>query len=100
MPSKDGRDDDEELQNIEDTLHVNSIHALDVSASSLRYAAAVTAPTEISSSWLHNVRWESLDVKLWQGGLESFNPEFVGTDCIISTEVYVRGNVLSIFDNA
>ncbi|EKM58234.1 uncharacterized protein PHACADRAFT_116997, partial [Phanerochaete carnosa HHB-10118-sp] len=71
-------------QPVQDTLHVLSIHALDISAAELELATMVTAPPS-KESWL--TRWESLDVKLWHGGLESFNSEFVDVECIISTEV-------------
>ena len=32
-------------------------------------------------------RWEELVVKVWKGGLEVINEEFVDIECIISTEV-------------
>lgn len=71
----------------EDILHITSIHALDISASSLNLAANAIAQVDDSTWWVKRIRWEPLDVKLWHGGLESFNPEFVGVDCIVSTEV-------------
>lgn len=71
----------------EDTLHITSIHALDISTSSLSFAAKAVAQIEDATCWMKHIRWEPLDVKLWHGGLESFNREFVGVDCIVSTEV-------------
>lgn len=36
-----------------------------------------------------SIRWEPLQVDIWKGGLENVNPEFVGIDCIVSSEVCV-----------
>ena len=72
-------------------LHLQSLHALDVSPEMVQQTAKAVSPSETYKRgyWHGYIRWEPLDVKLWQGGLESFNPEFVGVDCIVSTEVYV-----------
>lgn len=78
---------DADASGAEDTLHITSIHALDISASSLSLAAQAVAQVEDATRWMKHIRWEPLDVKLWHGGLESFNSEFVGVDCIVSTEV-------------
>jgi hypothetical protein len=32
-------------------------------------------------------RWEELEVKIWQGGLEVVNEELVNIECIVSMEV-------------
>lgn len=69
---------------VEDLLHIQSIHGLDVSASELDYAASAAAE-RAETSWM--TRWEPLHVSLWHGGLECFNAAFVGAECMISTEV-------------
>ncbi|TFK74176.1 hypothetical protein BDN72DRAFT_833905 [Pluteus cervinus] len=33
------------------------------------------------------LRWEPLEAKIWKGGLEVVNEEFVGVECIVCTEV-------------
>lgn len=72
-------------------LYIRKIHALDVSASELTLARSATAPppTPPPGAWQRQIRWEPLEVKLWEGGLEAFNPEFVDAECMISTEVCV-----------
>jgi hypothetical protein len=66
-------------------LHPTHVVGLDISSPDLEFASQVTAPTPLAS---HNgIRWEPLDVKIWKGGLESFNPEFVDVECIVSSEV-------------
>lgn len=80
------------------TLHIRSIQGLDVSAHELKCAAQETAPPK--DGGYGHVRWEPLDVKLWHGGLESFNPDFVGVECIVSTEVYVCSELLWMTQNS
>lgn len=72
---------------------------LDISSSDLAFAIQGTAPpqdeVELNEgsneyrSYLTNVglRWEQLEVKLWKGGLEMINEDFVDVECIVSTEV-------------
>ncbi|TFK49979.1 hypothetical protein OE88DRAFT_302403 [Heliocybe sulcata] len=69
-------------------LHPSHLAGLDVSPHDLQFAVLGTAPKP-PSHWNENVRWEALEVKLWQGGLESLNEEFVGVECITAMEVYV-----------
>ncbi|GLB40263.1 putative O-methyltransferase activity [Lyophyllum shimeji] len=80
-------------------IHTTHIMGLDVSPSDLAFAVQGTAPpqpevnlNEGSDQYtplLTNVglRWEDLDVKIWKGGLEVVNEEFVDVECIVSTEV-------------
>jgi hypothetical protein len=35
------------------------------------------------------IRWEEMEAKVWKGGLEVANEEFVGIECLVSTEVSV-----------
>ncbi|KAH7926087.1 hypothetical protein BV22DRAFT_1009925 [Leucogyrophana mollusca] len=64
-------------------LHLANVAGLDVSSRDLRYAVEFTTP----SAHCPYERWEPLDVKIWKGGLEAFNAEFVDAECIVSTEV-------------
>ncbi len=41
-------------------------------------------------------RWEEMNVKIWKGGLQVVNEEFVGAECIVSTEVYVPRSVFEV----
>lgn len=66
-------------------LYCTHIHGLDISAPDLQYAIQGTAP--LASSDKRYLRWQPTEVKIWLGGLESTNPEFVGVECIVSTEV-------------
>lgn len=80
-------------------LHTTHIAGLDISGHDLAFAVQGTAPPQIEvdvnegnndfRSLLTNVglRWEDLVVKVWKGGLEVVNDEFVGFECIVSTEV-------------
>lgn len=80
-------------------LHPTLIVGLDISASDLAFAVQGTTPPQQEvnldegsdeyRSRLTNVglRWEKLDVKVWKGGLEVVNDEFVDVECIVSTEV-------------
>ncbi|EIW84235.1 hypothetical protein CONPUDRAFT_163412 [Coniophora puteana RWD-64-598 SS2] len=64
-------------------LHPSHVAGLDILEQELNYAAEETAPG-LNTPY---PRWEPLEVKLWLGALEVVNPEFVGADCIIATEV-------------
>jgi hypothetical protein len=72
-------------------LHLERIAGLDISKYDLEQAAEATAPRpDVDSSLPHlTPRWEDLEVKIWQGGLEHINTSFIGYDCIVSTEVFV-----------
>ncbi|KAH9916169.1 uncharacterized protein B0H18DRAFT_858656, partial [Fomitopsis serialis] len=65
----------------EDFLHPLKVIGLDISTTDLEYATQATEP----SDW--RLRWEPLEVEIWEGGLEAVNPAFVGMECIVATEV-------------
>ncbi|KAJ3559647.1 hypothetical protein NM688_g221 [Phlebia brevispora] len=73
----------------DDFLHLEKVFAFDISSQALKDAVRMTIPQPQSEAgqWHGYTRWEPLHVKLWEGGLESYNPDFVNIDCIISTEV-------------
>lgn len=72
----------------DDFIHLEVIHALDISHKDLQYVIEGTKPLRKPlSQWDQTIRWESLNVNVWEGALESFNPEFIGIECIVSTEV-------------
>lgn len=48
-------------------------------------------------AWSWRPRWEELEVKIWEGGLQVDNEEFVGVECIVATEVYVLSSSPSSF---
>ncbi|TEB34798.1 hypothetical protein FA13DRAFT_1576335, partial [Coprinellus micaceus] len=79
-------------------LHPSLIHGLDVSPADLEFAIERTRPSGLEAEFdpanppprtytINLTRFEPLDVKLWEGGLEVINEEFVGIECIVSTEV-------------
>lgn len=76
----------------DECMHPELVHALDISTTDLQCVVEGTKPrTGLSDAndWQMMIRWESMVVKVWEGSLESFNPEFVGIECIVSTEVCV-----------
>jgi small RNA 2'-O-methyltransferase len=77
-------------------LHISELHGLDISSEDLAFAQGNTAPPKKEEERIGNgyrsynsgiQRWEELVVKVWKGGLEVINEEFVDIECIISTEV-------------
>ena len=83
---------DDEIPN----LHISELHGLDISSEDLAFALESTAPPKKELERFGNgyrsynagiQRWEDLVVKVWKGGLEVINEEFVDIECIISTEV-------------
>ena len=77
-------------------LHISELHGLDISSEDLAFALESTAPPKKEQERPGNgyrsfnagiQRWEDLVVKVWKGGLEVINEEFVDIECIISTEV-------------
>ncbi|TCD65696.1 hypothetical protein EIP91_002323 [Steccherinum ochraceum] len=70
-------------------IRVAQLHGLDVSSSDLVHAvdAVSTRESGSASPWMKRPRWEPMNAKIWKGGLEVFNPEFVGIECIVATEV-------------
>lgn len=67
-------------------LHPIRVDGLDISSYALASAIEDTSPASANALY---TRWESLEVKIWHGGLEVFNPTFVNVECIVATEVYV-----------
>ncbi|TFK20722.1 hypothetical protein FA15DRAFT_646656 [Coprinopsis marcescibilis] len=75
-------------------LHPREVHGLDLSAQDLAFVVNRTKPSQPEAeddmySRLSTAltRFEDLDIKIWKGGLETINEEFVGIECIVSTEV-------------
>lgn len=69
-------------------LHIRKLDGLDVSLPDLNYAIKDTKPPDADvSSYGTFPRWEPLIVRIWHGGLEHFNEEFVGAECVVATEV-------------
>ncbi|KAJ6532045.1 hypothetical protein B0H19DRAFT_1273204 [Mycena capillaripes] len=75
-------------------LHARRIAGLDVSAHDLSFAVKGTEPPGDSAKdddpYTYGVRvtrWEDLTAKVWKGGLQVINEEFVGVECIVCTEV-------------
>ncbi|KAJ7364333.1 hypothetical protein DFH08DRAFT_839033 [Mycena albidolilacea] len=75
-------------------LHARRIAGLDISAHDLDFAVKGTTPPSDSANeddpYTYGVRvtrWEDLTAKVWKGGLQVINEEFVGVECIVCTEV-------------
>ncbi|KAG1808379.1 uncharacterized protein BJ212DRAFT_1383113 [Suillus subaureus] len=65
-------------------LHPTRVTGLDISSHALASAIEDTSPAAANTSY---TRWESLQVNIWHGGLEIFNPAFINAECIVATEV-------------
>ncbi|KAF5327146.1 hypothetical protein D9619_004099 [Psilocybe cf. subviscida] len=90
---------DEDIPN----LHITSLHGLDVSAADLDFAIKAATPINLDARDVDELlqdritpympysngiqRWEELRAKVWKGGLETINEEFVGIECISAMEV-------------
>ncbi|KAF9036235.1 hypothetical protein BJ165DRAFT_625247 [Panaeolus papilionaceus] len=84
---------DDEIPN----LHMTEIHGLDISDEDLQFAIESVKPPkqedEVPNSPGHRFfhssiqRWEDLTAKIWKGGLQAINDEFIDVECIVSTEV-------------
>ncbi|KAK7033355.1 hypothetical protein R3P38DRAFT_2922246 [Favolaschia claudopus] len=74
-------------------LHPHRIAGLDISSHDLEFTVQNTAPPskdEEEDAFQYSLRvtrWEDLVVKVWKGGLQTINEEFVGVECIVCTEV-------------
>lgn len=71
-------------------LHARRIAGLDLSASDLEFAVKETAPPGAENDDPYRVRvtrWEDLTAKVWKGGLQVINEDFVGVECIVCMEV-------------
>ncbi|KAG1737302.1 hypothetical protein EDB19DRAFT_1718487 [Suillus lakei] len=77
-------------------LHPTRIAGLDISPHALASAIDDTSPAAANASY---TRWEPLEVNIWHGGLEIFNPTFVNAECIVATEVveHLPENILTDF---
>ncbi|KAI9057258.1 hypothetical protein FKP32DRAFT_1598365 [Trametes sanguinea] len=84
-------------------LHPVKVAGLDISRADLADAVEATRPPEPGSAsvglWHEPVRWEPLEVKIWEGSLARINPEFVGVECVVATEVieHLPEDVLAAF---
>ncbi|KAF8972153.1 hypothetical protein BDZ97DRAFT_1901308 [Flammula alnicola] len=89
-------------------LHMREVHGLDISSEDLAFAVEGTAPVEEAveaespgyRSYTSGVqRWEDMLAKVWKGGLEVINNEFVDFECIVSTEVieHLPSNIFPAF---
>ncbi|KAJ7650045.1 hypothetical protein FB45DRAFT_778946 [Roridomyces roridus] len=76
-------------------LHTRRLVGLDVSAYDLAFAVKETKPPsstpggedDMDSYGVRLTRWEDMEAKVWHGGLQVVNEEFVGVECIVCTEV-------------
>ncbi|KIK57391.1 hypothetical protein GYMLUDRAFT_203822 [Collybiopsis luxurians FD-317 M1] len=77
-------------------LHIRRLSGLDISALDLKFAVQAVTPSSTNPETLdpwklsHSqevIRWEDMTARIWQGGLEVINEEFVGTQAIVSSEV-------------
>ncbi|CAK5269663.1 unnamed protein product [Mycena citricolor] len=73
-------------------LHPRRIVGLDIDENELLFAAKGIQPPdprdgEFSKFTAPLTRWQDLNAKVWKGGLEVFNQDFVGVECIVCTEV-------------
>lgn len=81
-------------------LHPRLVHGLDISPGDLQFAIDRTRPPvpepededahvrQMRRLYSPNLtRFEEMDVKIWEGGLEVVNEEFVGLECIVASEV-------------
>jgi SAM-dependent methyltransferase len=71
-------------------LRPNRVRALDVSEPDLQFAVkAASVPAEKRGSFYMPTlpRWQQLSTQIWHGGLEHLNEDFVGTECIVASEV-------------
>ncbi|KAI0359990.1 hypothetical protein OH77DRAFT_1493460 [Trametes cingulata] len=98
------KDTDDVLAELhKDILHPVKIAGLDISPSELEDTVECTKPLDPAKRnglWLHDpLRWEPLEVKIWEGSLAEINPEFVDVECIVSMEVieHLPEDVLQAF---
>ncbi|KAJ7168450.1 hypothetical protein C8R46DRAFT_234517 [Mycena filopes] len=74
-------------------LHARHIAGLDISTQDLAFAVKgteVPGSSKEDDPYPYGVRvtrFEDLTAKVWQGGLQVINKEFVGVECIVCTEV-------------
>ena len=81
-------------------LHIRKVTGLDLftSTQDLDFAKlSIAPPRQEEDPYGYNTcaRYESMEARLYRGGLEVVNDEFVNAECIVATEVYVSiGGVL------
>ncbi|KAJ8519044.1 hypothetical protein ONZ45_g3970 [Pleurotus djamor] len=91
-------------------LHIKQVHGLDISEPDLAFAKQNLVPppppqpaylgspegvdlggktpvTPVHIRTLQTIRWEELGAKLWLGGVQVPNEEFLDIECIVSSEV-------------
>ncbi|KAJ6624047.1 hypothetical protein B0H10DRAFT_2162326 [Mycena sp. CBHHK59/15] len=72
-------------------LHTSRLAGLDISEHDLEFAVKGIEPPDAADEGhayrARVTRWEDLTAKVWKGGLEVVNEEFVGVECIVCTEV-------------
>ncbi|KZT52211.1 hypothetical protein CALCODRAFT_441923 [Calocera cornea HHB12733] len=74
-------------------LYLERLAGLDIIPTELVKAERVVAPPPpavqpAQKTWIRDpVRWNPLEVKLWQGSLDSYNPEFDSYDFMVAMEV-------------
>jgi small RNA 2'-O-methyltransferase len=76
-------------------LHPTHVHGLDISARDLKFAMEGAQPRKDADGggdgygfgYRQDIRWEELEVCIWKGGLEVWNEELVGVECIVAMEV-------------
>ncbi|EIW57435.1 uncharacterized protein TRAVEDRAFT_37905 [Trametes versicolor FP-101664 SS1] len=96
-------DDDDCAELHKDILHPVKIAGLDIDQRELEDAVKITrppSPGHTPAQWhCEPLRWEPLEAKVWEGSLAHVNPEFVGVDCVVSTEVieHLPEDVLQAF---
>ncbi|KAI0649386.1 hypothetical protein C8Q79DRAFT_999170 [Trametes meyenii] len=100
LPADGSHDELAEIH--EDILHPVKVAGLDISHSDLELAVQGTTPLppgHTSGLWHEPIRWEPLEVKIWEGSLAHVNPEYVGVECVVSTEVieHLPDDVLRAF---
>ncbi|KAF9533905.1 hypothetical protein CPB83DRAFT_844740 [Crepidotus variabilis] len=95
-------------------LHICELHGIDISDEDLAFSVEATTPPESQEdayssssssparirSYSRGVqRWEELTAKVWKGGLEVPNDEFIDMECIVAMEVieHLHPDVLAKF---
>ncbi|MBW0525714.1 hypothetical protein O181_065429 [Austropuccinia psidii MF-1] len=72
----------------EQDLHLSHLIGIDIDPNRLRSARQSISPTNLNfSSYSPAIRWEPLEVEIWQGDITVFNNKFVGIECVVMSEV-------------
>ncbi|KAH9856584.1 hypothetical protein C2E23DRAFT_721948 [Lenzites betulinus] len=99
-PHSDANDGRAEVHR--DVLHPVKVAGLDIDRKEVEFAAESTRPLppgQTSGLWHEPLRWEPLEVEIWEGSLAHVNPEFVDIECIVGMEVieHLPEDVLQAF---